>query len=211
MEPSSVTLDLALQLLQIPRTVGVDPSTDEEIVAANGKFGPYLRKGTDSRSLETEEAILSITLEQALEIYSKPKEFRRGRGVAKPPLASFADDPVSGRPVVVKEGQYGAYITDGETNVTVPRGRDVEDLTADEVYELLADKRAKGPAPKKAAKRGAKKASKAKAAGDGSGIESTVKRTVKGAAKKAAAKKVAKKTAKKSAGAAVKKAPDAAE
>jgi DNA topoisomerase-1 len=195
---------------------GVDAATNEEIVAANGKFGPYLRKGTDSRSLPTEESILEISLDEAMVIYASPKEFRRGRGVAKAPLASFDNDPVSGRPVLVKDGQYGAYITDGETNVTVPRGRDVEDLTADEVFELLADKRAKGPAPKKATKRGAGGAAKStkKASAkpkSGSGIESTVTRTVKGAAKKAAAKKATKKSAKKASPKVVEKASDAAE
>ena len=125
------------------------------ITAQNGRYGPYLKKGSDSRTLPSEDQLLTITLDEALEIYSQPKQ--RGRGAAKPPLREFGEDPVSGKKVTVKDGRFGPYITDGETNVTVPRAETVEDLTAERAYELLADKRAKGPAPKRTRKTTAKK------------------------------------------------------
>ncbi|WP_295018290.1 type I DNA topoisomerase [uncultured Micrococcus sp.] len=147
MSLDTVTLEQALQLMSLPRIVGAD-AEGEVITAQNGRFGPYLKKGSDSRSLESEDQIFTITQEQALEIYAQPKQ--RGRGTAKPPLAEFGEDPVSGKKVTVKEGRFGPYITDGVTNITVPRGRQPEELTAEEAYQLLADKRAKGPATKKA-------------------------------------------------------------
>ncbi|GAA4775300.1 type I DNA topoisomerase [Citricoccus nitrophenolicus] len=151
----TVTLEDALKLMSLPRVVGQD-AEGTEITAQNGRFGPYLKKGTDSRSLETEEQIFSITLEEALAIYAQPKQ--RGRGAAKPPLAEFGEDPTSGKKVVVKDGRFGPYVTDGETNITVPRAMDPESLTAEQAYELLADKRAKGPAKKPARKPAARKA-----------------------------------------------------
>mgnify|MGYP002712572758 CR=1 FL=1 len=160
MEPASVTLEQALKLLSLPREVGEDPADGEMITAQNGRFGPYLKKGSDSRSLESEDQIFSITQEQALEIYAQPKQ--RGRGAAKPPLAEFGEDPVSGKKVTVKEGRFGPYITDGVTNITVPRGRQPEELTAEEAYQLLADKRAKGPATRGGAKKPAARKAPAK-------------------------------------------------
>ncbi|MDY6055235.1 type I DNA topoisomerase [Micrococcus sp.] len=150
MSVDTVTLEQALQLMSLPRIVGAD-AEGEVITAQNGRFGPYLKKGTDSRSLESEEQIFTITQEQALEIYAQPKQ--RGRGAAKPPLAEFGEDPVSGKKVTVKEGRFGPYVTDGVTNITVPRGRAPEELTAEEAYQLLADKRAKGPAKKPATRK----------------------------------------------------------
>lgn len=147
MDLSTVTLEQALQLLSLPREVGVDPETQEVITAQNGRYGPYLKKGSDSRTLASEEQLLTITLDEALAIYAQPKV--RGRGVAKPPLREFGEDPVSGKKVTVKDGRFGPYVTDGETNVTVPRAESVEDLTEERAFMLLADKRAKGPAPKR--------------------------------------------------------------
>lgn len=155
MDLATITLEDALALLSLPREVGVDPSDGEVITAQNGRYGPYLKKGSDSRTLPSEDQLLTITLDEALEIYSQPKQ--RGRGAAKPPLREFGEDPVSGKKVTVKDGRFGPYITDGETNVTVPRAETVEDLTAERAYELLADKRAKGPAPKRTRKMTAKK------------------------------------------------------
>ena len=155
MDISTVTLAEALQLLSLPREVGVDPATGEAITAQNGRYGPYLKKGTDSRTLASEDQLLTITLDEALAIYAQPKT--RGRGTARPPLREFGEDPISGKKVTVKDGRFGPYVTDGETNVTVPRAETVEDLTAERAYELLADKRAKGPAPKRARKTAAKK------------------------------------------------------
>jgi DNA topoisomerase-1 len=159
MDLDSVTIDDAVRLLSLPRTVGVDPSDEQEITAQNGRYGPYLKKGTDSRSLEREEQLFSITLDEALAIYAQPKQ--RGRRAAQPPLRDLGVDPSTGKPVVIKDGRFGPYITDGETNATVPRSSDPMTLSVDRAFDLLAEKRAAGPAPKKsAAKRTTKKAAK---------------------------------------------------
>lgn len=142
-----LTLDDALRLLSLPRVVGVDPATGEEITAQNGRYGPYLKKGTDSRTLASEEALFEVTLDEALAIYAQPK---RGRGsVASAPLAELGDDPQSGRPIQVKDGRFGLYVTDGITNRTLPKGVTAQSLTHQEAVELLAAKRAAGPAPKR--------------------------------------------------------------
>jgi DNA topoisomerase I len=133
-------------LMSLPRVVGTDVD-GVEITAQNGRYGPYLKKGSDSRSLENEDQIFSITLEEAQAIYSQPKQ--RGRAAAKPPLKDLGTDPASGRPMIIKEGRFGAYVTDGEINATLRRGDDVETITSERAAELLADKRAKGPTPKK--------------------------------------------------------------
>lgn len=162
MDLATVTLEDALKLMSLPRVVGTD-AEGVEITAQNGRFGPYLKKGTDSRSLETEDQIFNITLEQALEIYSQPKQ--RGRGTAKPPLAELGVDPVSEKKIVVKDGRFGPYITDGVTNITVPRSETIESLTHTRAVELLAEKRAKGPVKRKtAAKKSAPKKPVAKKA-----------------------------------------------
>jgi DNA topoisomerase-1 len=146
MSLDSVGLDQALELMSLPRIVGTDED-GVEITAQNGRYGPYLKKGSDSRSLEGEDQIFSITLPEAQAIYAQPKQ--RGRAAAKPPLKELGDDPASGRPMIIKEGRFGAYVTDGEVNATLRRGDDVETITAERAAELLAEKRAKGPAPKK--------------------------------------------------------------
>ncbi|WRZ91527.1 type I DNA topoisomerase [Streptomyces sp. NBC_01007] len=185
MAVDTVTLDDALKLMSLPRVVGKD-AEGVEITAQNGRYGPYLKKGTDSRSLTAEDQLFTITLEEALEIYSQPKQ--RGRAAAKPPLKELGEDPVSGKPVVVKDGRFGPYVTDGETNATLRSDDSVEDITPERGYELLAEKRAKGPAKKTAKKAPAKKAPAKKTA-----AKTTASKT---AAKKAPAKKTAaKKTA----------------
>ncbi|TLW92992.1 type I DNA topoisomerase [Saccharomonospora piscinae] len=152
MSVQDVTLDDALRLLSLPRVVGTDPDSGEEITAQNGRYGPYLKRGKDSRSLSTEEQIFEITVEEALKIYAEPK--RRGRqAAAKPPLKELGDDPVSGKPIVVKDGRFGPYVTDGEYNASLRRSDSVDDLTQERAAELLAEKRAKGPAKKKSAPR----------------------------------------------------------
>ncbi|GAA3574821.1 type I DNA topoisomerase [Microlunatus spumicola] len=156
MSVDSVTLEDALRLMSLPRVVGT--LDGEEVTAQNGRYGPYLKKGTDSRSLESEDQIFDITLEQAEAVYAQPKQ--RGRAAAKPPLAELGPDPVSGRPMVVKEGRFGAYVTDGELNATLRRDDDPTTITAERGAELLADKRAKGPAPKKTTRRAPAKAAK---------------------------------------------------
>jgi DNA topoisomerase-1 len=147
MSPETVTLDEAVRLLSLPRTLGVDPADGQEITAQNGRYGAYVKKGTDSRSLEGEEQLFTITLEDALALLAQPKQ--RGRGAAKPPLRELGPDPVSSKPVVLKEGRFGPYVTDGETNASLRRGDDPETVTIERAAELLADRRSKGPAPKK--------------------------------------------------------------
>ncbi|MFE8940001.1 type I DNA topoisomerase [Streptomyces sp. NPDC007872] len=170
MSLDTVTLEDALRLMSLPRVVGAD-AEGVEITAQNGRYGPYLKKGTDSRSLTDEEQLFTITLDEALAIYAQPKQ--RGRAAAKPPLKELGTDPVSEKPVVVKDGRFGPYVTDGETNATLRTGDSVETITPERGYELLAEKRAKAPAKKAAKKAPAKKT----------------------AAKKTAAKKTAAKTA----------------
>lgn len=153
MSPDTVTLEDALRLLSLPRVVGTDPSTGEEITAQNGRYGPYLKRGTDSRSLADEEQIFTVTLDEALKILAEPK--KRGRqAAAKPPLRELGPDPVTGKPMVVKDGRFGPYVTDGEgTNASLRKGDTVEGLTDDRAAELLAEKRAKAPAPKRGSRR----------------------------------------------------------
>ncbi len=146
MTVDDVTLDQALMLMSLPRVVGLD-ADGVEITAQNGRYGPYLKKGTDSRSLSSEEQILTIGLDEAQAIYAQPKQ--RGRAAAKPPLKELGPDPVSGNPMVIKDGRFGAYVTDGEFNATLRRGDEIETMTAERGAELLGEKRAKGPAPKK--------------------------------------------------------------
>ncbi|MFD8009720.1 type I DNA topoisomerase [Streptomyces sp. NPDC058955] len=188
MSLDTVTLEQALQLMSLPRVVGAD-AEGVEITAQNGRYGPYLKKGTDSRSLTSEDQLFTITLEEALAIYAQPKQ--RGRAAAKPPLKELGTDPVSEKPVVVKDGRFGPYVTDGETNATLRTGDSVETITPERGYELLAEKRAKGPAKKTAKKAPAKKTAAKKTA---------AKKTT--TAKKTAAKKTT--TAKKTTAAAKK-------
>ncbi len=165
MDLQTVTLEDALKLLSLPRVVGVDPASDEEITAQNGRYGPYLKKGTDSRSLATEDQIFEITLDEALKIYAEPK--RRGRQAASaPPLRELGNDPASGKPMVIKDGRFGPYVTDGETNASLRKGDDVLSITDERAAELLADRRARGPV-KKTARKTAKKAPAKKAAKKG--------------------------------------------
>ena len=177
MTPESVSLSDAIRLLTLPRVVGVEASSGEEIVALNGKFGPYLKKGTDTRSITDEEQLLTISLDEALVVFAQPK-LRRGRGAAAPPLREMGADPATGEPVVLREGRFGPYVTDGTTNASLRRGDDPETLTMERAAELLADRRAAGPSTRTKKKAAPKKAvAKKKAA------------PKKAAPKKAAAKK----------------------
>lgn len=146
----SVTLEQALRLLSLPRLVGVD-GNGTEITAQNGRYGPYLKRGTDSRTLPNEEALFTVTLAEALELFAQPRT--RTRRAAAGPLAELGSDPATGRPLVIKDGRFGPYITDGEYNVTVPRGIPVESIDLARAAELLVEKRAKGPVVKKATRR----------------------------------------------------------
>ncbi len=177
MSLDTVTLSDAVKLLSLPRIVGAGED-GEEITAQNGRYGPYLKKGSDSRSLTAEDQLFTITLEEALAIYAQPKQ--RGRAAAAPPLKELGNDPVSGQPIVVKEGRFGEYVTDGEYNATLRKDDSVDAITLERAAELLAERRAKGPA-KKAAKRGARKTTSKK-----SPAKATAK---KSAARKSAARK----------------------
>jgi DNA topoisomerase-1 len=143
MSPESVTLEEAVRLLSLPRVIGVDPEDGEEIVAMNGRYGPFIKKGSETRSLETEEQLFTISPDEALRILAQPRA-RRGR--AQPPLRELGPDPSGGRQVVVKDGRFGPYVTDGETNASIRGGDTVESLTLERALELLAERRAKGPA-----------------------------------------------------------------
>ncbi len=202
MDPHAVTLDEALELLSLPRVVGTTPE-GEVIRAQNGKFGPYLTKGEDtkeSRSLASEEEIFTVDMPRALELFAAPKY--GGKRAPKPPLAELGPDPVTGAPMVVKDGRFGPYVTDGETNASLRVGDEPASLSPERGAELLQARRdavANGEVGKKPAKKSAKKRATKKSAAKkrsakkpaGDGVSGTVTRTVTGAAKKKAAKKAA--------------------
>ena len=175
MDLATIELDTALKLLSLPRVVGQDPGSGEDITAQNGRYGPYLKKGTDSRSLSTEAQLFEITLEEALAIYAQPKT--RGRAAAAPPLKELGADPASGKPVVVKDGRFGPYVTDGETNATLRKDDDPETITPERGFELLAEKRAKGPTTRK--RTGRKSTAKKTTARKTTARKTTAKRTTK--------------------------------
>jgi DNA topoisomerase-1 len=182
----TVTYEDALRLLSLPRTLGTNTSGDD-ITIQNGRYGPYLKAGLDSRTLTSEDQLFSLTLDEALEIYSKPKE--RRRGVAKPPVKELGVDPTTEKPLIIKDGRFGMYVTDGETNATLRRGDTAEGMTLERGLELLAGRRAweaeNGPSPKKARKKAAAKPKKS----------DTAPTLTKNVVKKGTAKKTAKKTA----------------
>ncbi|SDO90192.1 DNA topoisomerase I [Nakamurella panacisegetis] len=193
MSLESITLDSALQLLTLPRVVGTDPATGEEITAQNGRYGPYLRKGTDSRSIAEEADLFTVTLDQALAIYAQPKT--RGRqAAAAAALREVGIDPTTEKPMVIKDGRFGPYVTDGETNASLRKGDEVETITVERSAELLAERRARGPAPKRAA---AKKPAAKKPAAKGATKATATKAAAatKPAARKPAAAKGATATA----------------
>ena len=163
MDLQTVTLEDALKLLSLPRVVGTDPQTGEEITAQNGRYGPYLKRGNDSRSLATEDQIFEIGVEEALRIYAEPKR-RAAQGAAAPPMRELGTDAASGRPMVIKNGRFGPYVTDGETNASLRKGDDVLTITDERASELLADRRARGPVKRTATKTVRKKAPAKKAA-----------------------------------------------
>jgi DNA topoisomerase-1 len=188
--PDSLTLEQALQLLTLPRVVGSE-ADGVEITAHAGRYGPYVKKGEETRSLESEAKLFTVTLEEAVALLAAPKT--RGRRAAAPPLRELGADPLTEKALVIKEGRFGPYVTDGETNASLRRGQDVETMTIEQASEMLAEKRAKGPAtPRKAAKKApAKKAAAAKTtAAKATGAKTTAAKATKAtAAKKAPAKK----------------------
>jgi DNA topoisomerase I len=144
MSPETVTLEEGLRLLSLPRIVGADPTDGQEVIVANGRYGPFVKKDTATRSLESEDQLFTISLEAALALLAQPKE--RGRRAAAPPLKELGPDPVSGKPMVVKNGRFGPYVTDGETNASLRSSDDVETLTTERAAELMAARRERGPA-----------------------------------------------------------------
>ncbi|MBV9661567.1 MAG: DNA topoisomerase I, partial [Acidimicrobiales bacterium] len=180
MDPAGITLEDALQLLTLPRVVGVDPGDGQEIVATNGRYGPYLKKGADSRSLESEDQLFSVTLEEARARFAQPKA---GRGQATAAaLRELGPDPESGAPILLKEGRFGPYVTDGTTNASLRKGDTIEAMTPERAAELLAERRAAPPRPGRAKKAAARKVPAKK-------TPAKKVPTKKAAAKKAPAKK----------------------
>ena len=158
MSLDTLSLEDATRLLTLPRVVGVD-TEGKEITAQNGRYGPYIKRDTDSRSLETEDQLFTVSLDEALAIFAQPKT-RGRRAAAAPPLKELGNDPVSGKPMVVKDGRFGPYVTDGETNASLRRDDSVDEITTERGSELLADRRARGPVKKAAKRAPAKKAAK---------------------------------------------------
>jgi len=159
MSLDTITVEDALRLLTLPRSLGAAPD-GEEVTAQNGRYGPYVKKGTDSRSLEAEEQLFTVSLDDALALLAQPKT-RGRRAAAAPPLRELGEDPATGKPVVLREGRFGPYVTDGETNASLRKGDDVETVTIERAAELLADRRARGPV--KRTKRGSSRTTKASA------------------------------------------------
>jgi DNA topoisomerase-1 len=185
MSVSDITLEQALQVLQLPRTVGADPETGEEITAANGRFGPFMKRGSETRSLETEDQLFTVTIEEALALFAAPKKRRYGPSAA--PLSELGADPESGLAIVLRSGRFGPYVSDGTTNASLRRGDDPDNLTLERAVELIADRRAAGPAKRPTTRRatGAKKAGARR-----KGVaKKTGARKATGAAKKTGARK----------------------
>jgi DNA topoisomerase-1 len=180
MEVGDITLEVALKLLTLPRTVGEHPDSKEPVVAHNGRYGPYIKCGDETRSLPADISPIDVLLEQALFLLAQPKQ-RRGRGTPKEPLKVFEkESPITGHKVEVLDGRYGPYITDGATNASVPKAMDPQEVTFEKALDLLAERAAKGPSKKKRKKAAQKKTAQKKP-------------TKKAAKKKAAKKKSAKK------------------
>ncbi|HEX4656375.1 MAG TPA: type I DNA topoisomerase [Streptosporangiaceae bacterium] len=150
MDLDSVTLDDALRLLTLPRTLGeID---GEPVTVQNGRYGPYVKKGSDSRSLENEEQMFTVTLDEARELFAQPKpRGRAARAAGAPPLREIGEDPASGKPIVLRDGRFGPYVTDGETNASLRKGDTGEEITLQRAVELLAERRAAAPPPRRSA------------------------------------------------------------
>jgi len=160
MSIDTVTLEDALRLLSLPRVIGADPGDGAEIAAYHGRYGPYIKKGSDTRSLESEDQLFSLTLDEAVELLAQPKR-RRGQA-ATATLKELGEDPATGKPMVLKSGRFGPYVTDGETNASLRTGDDADAITTERAAQLLEDRRQRGPAKGKGARkaRGAKKVAK---------------------------------------------------
>jgi DNA topoisomerase-1 len=193
MTPATVTLDEALLMLSLPRVLGVD-AAGHEVTAQSGRYGPYLKAGTDTRSLPDEPSLFTVTLDEAIALFAQPKA--RGRRAAAPPLRVIGEDPASGKPIELKQGRFGPYVTDGETNASLRAGDDPDTVSLARAAELLQDRRDRGPSTRPARGRGAKKSATKRTTAKKVGTKKTATKTT--AAKKATANRAA---AKKSAGA----------
>jgi DNA topoisomerase-1 len=192
MRPEDVTLEVALKLLQLPRELGTHPESAQNVVAYNGRFGPYIKCGDDTRSLPAGQSPIDVTLAQALELLAQPKAMRRGFGAPKEPLKVFDESPVTGQKIQLLEGRYGLYLNDGVTNASLPKGAEADSLTKEQALELLAARAALGPPKKKAPRRGGfKKAAAKKAAAENGKTSKPAKKPKKAAKKKAPGKKKA--------------------
>jgi DNA topoisomerase-1 len=160
MQPSDVTLEVALRLLSLPRTVGEHPESKEPIIAQNGRFGPYIKCGNETRSLPATMSPLDVTLQQALELLAQPKYGGRGRAAPKEPLKTLSASPVTNEPIRLLDGRYGPYLTDGATNASLPKDMSPEQVTFEDAVRLLAERAAMGGGSRKKAsrKKGTKKA-----------------------------------------------------
>ncbi len=194
--PDTITLDEALRLLALPRVVGTDPKDDKEITAQLGRYGPYITKGTDSRSLEVEEQVFTVTLDEALALFAQPRT-RGGRKAAEP-LRELGKDPNSGGEITLREGRFGPYVTDGETNASLRKEDDPKTITPERAHELLQLRRERGPVKKKKASKKAPSSKKAPASSKKAASKKAAKKAP-ASSKKAASKKTVKKKASKKA------------
>ena len=153
MKPEDVTVEVALKLLSLPRELGVHPPTGLPVVAYNGRFGPYIKSGEETRSLSAGVSPLEVTLEEAVALLAQPKAMRRGFGAPREPLKVFDPSPVTNKPIHLLEGRYGLYLADGETNASLPKGAAADTLTREQALELLAARAALGPSKKSVRKR----------------------------------------------------------
>ena len=149
MSLDTVTLDDALRLLTLPRVLG--DLDGEQVTVQNGRYGPYVKRGSDSRSLESEDQLFTLTLAEAKELFAQPKTRGRGAGTSAVPLRELGADPATGKPMMVRDGRFGPYVTDGETNASLRKGDDVATVTIERAAELLADRRAAPPSPRRRA------------------------------------------------------------
>jgi DNA topoisomerase-1 len=193
MQPADVTLELALKLLSLPRELGNHPETGKPVVAYNGRFGPYIKSGDDTRSLPAGQSPLDVTLEQAVTLLAQPKAARRGFGRVKEPLKTFDESPVTKQKVQLLDGRYGPYLTDGETNASLPKDVSPDELTHGQALAILAERAAQGPPKKKSRRGAARKSAKAKEPVETPPKTIKVAKAVKTAKKRAPKRKSAKK------------------
>ena len=194
MNPSEIDLATALKLLTLPRNLGDHPTLNAPVMAYNGRYGPYVKCGEETRSLPADISPLDVTLEQAVHLLAQPKQRGRGQAAKREPLKVFEASPITGEKVQLLDGRFGPYVTDGTTNASLPKGTPAEELTFNEALDLLAARAALGPSKKKAAKKTTKKAAKPKSAKAAATTEAPKKSATKRRTPKAAVKSSKKKS-----------------